>query len=131
MMNVQTRELYQDWVMRLSIGTVIAVVLLSWVNEISFFDIMVRAGVSFGVMYLLMIGILNLFEKAAPPKPQNSQSDLAPGRGGKIDFSVGENEPSAVQKQEVGFAGQIDHELSSGLMDSERQADVVRRMGWN
>jgi len=130
-MAVQKRELYQIWAMRLSLVTAVIVLLLSWINKVGFFDLMVRAGVSFGVIYLLMAGILNLFERTAPQKSQNSQPDLASDCGSNIDFSVGDDEPLGLQGQDAGFPGQIDRDLSSGLPDSERQAEIVRRMGWN
>jgi len=130
LMEVQNRERYQIWVMGLSTVTTIIVVLLSWVNEISLWNIIIRAGVSFGVIYLLMTGSLNLFERTAPHNPQDTQSDPASGRGGNIDFSVGDDELLSSQGNEAGFPGQIDRDLSSGLPDSEKQAEIVRRMGW-
>ena len=130
-MVVQIRELYQVWAKRLSIVTTIIVVLLSWINEIRFFNIIVRAGVSFGVIFLLMTGTIYLFERAAPQKPQDAQSDSDSGRGGNIDFSVGDDELLGSQGQDAGFPGQIDRDLSTGLPDSERQAEIVRRMGWD
>lgn len=129
-MIVQNKELYQVWVMRLSIVIAIIVVLLSWINGLRFFELIVRAGVSFGVMYSLMAGSLNLFEKTAPQEPQNNLPDLASGRGGNIDFSVGDDEYLGPQGQDA-VSGQIDRNLSSELPDSERQAEIVRRMGWD
>jgi len=129
-MALQNRELYKFWAMRLSIATMIIVILLSWLNELKFFDIMVRAGVSFGVMYLLMIGSLNLFERTAPQKLQDTQTEVESGRGGNIDFSVGDEELLGSPGQDPGLPGQIDRDLSSGLPNSERQAEIVKRMGW-
>lgn len=129
MMAVRNRELYQLWAMRLSIVTTVIVVMLSWINRLSLLNLMVRAGVSFGVMYLLMIGILNLFERTAPSETENRQPDLDSGYG-DIDFSVGDVELLGAQGHEAEFPGQIDRDLSSGLPDSKQQAEIVRRMGW-
>ena len=131
MMAVQNSELLQVWSMRLSLGTALIVVSLSWINGVSLIDLMVRAGVSFGVMYLLTAGILTLFERTAPQEPETEQlSSDDSGRGGVIDFSVGDDELQKPEVQDSKLPGQVDRDLSAGLPDSERQAEIVRRMGW-
>ena len=130
MMVVLNREQYQIWAMRFSIVTAIIVVLLSLINGIRFLNIIIRAGVSFGVIYCLITGSLELFERTAHQKPQDIQSDTTSDCGGNIDFSVGDDEPLSSQGNDAGFPGQVDRDLSSGLPDSEKQAEMVRRMGW-
>lgn len=134
-MAVQNNEMYQVWAIRLSIITTIVVVLLSWFNGLKVLDLIVRAGVSFGVMYLLTVGSLSLFERAAPQKPQTIEANLVSSRGGTIDFTVGDDEklesPGQDTEQATGLPGQIGSDLSSGLPGSERQAEIVRRMGWD
>jgi len=133
-MAVQNRELFQVWAMRISLVTTLIVVLLSWINGVRMVDLIVRGGVSFGVMYLLMAGILSLFERTAPPKPKKTQNESLSsdsGRGGVIDFSVGDDELLRPEEQDSKLPGQVDKDLSSGLPDSERQAEIVRRMGWD
>ncbi|AET70270.1 hypothetical protein Desor_4869 [Desulfosporosinus orientis DSM 765] len=129
-MGIPNRELYKVWSLRLSIFTSIMVVLLSILNEIGLLDILLRALISFGVMYLLLAGSLNLFERTAPPSPEESQPDSNSGFG-DIDFSVGEDEPLELQKMDLRSSGQIDRDLSLELPGSERQAEIVRRMGWD
>lgn len=136
-MAVQNNEVYQVWAMRLSIFTTIVVVLLSWINGLKVLDLIVRAGVSFGVMYLLTVGSLSLFERTAPQKPENIQTDLDPSCGGNIDFTLGDDDLAHSDDELLGspgqdtkFPGQIGRDLSSGLPGSERQAEIVRRMGW-
>lgn len=129
-MAVLNNEMYQEWAMRLSIITTIVVVLLSWLNGLKFLDLIVRAGVSFAVMYLLTVGSLSLFKRAAPEEPQTSEGDLDSSRGGTIDFTVGDDELLGSPGKDAGFPGQIGSDLSSGLPGSERQAEIVRRMGW-
>ncbi|ODA42500.1 hypothetical protein [Desulfosporosinus sp. BG] len=129
-MSVQHSEskLFQVWALRLAIITTFIVVLLSWLNGVRIFDLIVRAGVSFGVIYLLMVGTYSLFERTAPPKPEDEHSDS--GRGGFIDISVGDDQLHTSPVQDSRFPGQVDQDLSAGLPDSERQAEIVRRMGW-
>ncbi|TGE40236.1 hypothetical protein E4K67_03215 [Desulfosporosinus fructosivorans] len=125
------KEVYQKWVLILSLVTAIIVVFLSWINAVKTFELIVRAGVSFGVMYILMAGSLSLFERTALQEPQDSPLDSAAVYGGNIDFSVGDDQPLASEVQEERIAGQVDRDLSSGLPSSERQADIVRSMGWD
>ncbi|HEY8910318.1 MAG TPA: hypothetical protein VIM51_08565 [Desulfosporosinus sp.] len=127
----QNSELFQIWAMRLSSITTLIVVLLSWINGVRMVDLIVRAGVSFGVMYLLMAGILNLFERTASQTPDNNQKGSDSKRGGVIDFSVGDDEHQQSEVQDSKLPGQVDQDLSAGLPDSERQAEMVRRMGWD
>lgn len=130
-MDLGNRDLYQVWAMRLSIGTMTIVVLLSFLNQIQLFDVIIRAAVSFGVMYILTNGTITLFERTAPRKSQECEIDKDNGRGGNIDFSVGDDELQGSLEQDPQFPGQVDRDLSSGLPDSERQAEIVKRMGWS
>lgn len=132
----QNRVAYQIWAKRISLATTLIVVTLSWIKGVRLSSLLVRGGISFGVMYLLLAGILILFEKTAAQEPQNKrQSSVDAGRGGVIDFSVGEDEAGTdtlnPQIQPSNFPGQVDPNLSRGLPDSQQQAEVVRRMGWD
>ncbi|OLN33483.1 hypothetical protein [Desulfosporosinus metallidurans] len=129
-MTSQNSELVRVWAFRLSLGTTLIVVVLSWSNAVKLFDLVVRAGVSFGVMFLLLAGILSLFEKTALPVSQNGTSDSVSGRGSFIDVSVGEEDILGSQASDSGFPGQVDPSLSNGILDGEQQAEIVRRMGW-
>ncbi|HUS88718.1 MAG TPA: hypothetical protein VMW91_04980 [Desulfosporosinus sp.] len=130
-MAVQNSVVYQIWARRITLATTLIVVVLSWINAVRILDIIVRGGISFGVMYLLMAGILSLFEKTASQEPQNKQqSSSDAGRGGVIDFSVGDDELRP-QIQHSSFPGQVDPSLSKGLPGSKQQAEIVRRMGWD
>ncbi|TGE32809.1 hypothetical protein [Desulfosporosinus sp. Sb-LF] len=130
-MVVQNYEQFKTWAMRLSLVTMVLVTLLSVINKVKIFDIIVRAGVSFGVMYLLMVGILRLFERTAPQQLQKETTSSDIGRGSFIDFSVGDDTQQAPQGEDSQFPGQVDRDVSAGLPDSERQAEIVRRMGWD
>lgn len=129
-MAVQNSVEYQTWAMRLALVTTVIVVLLGWINAVKIQDLIVRAGVSFGVIYLLMAGSLSLFKLTAPQKPQNEQSGSDSGHGGCIDISVGGDELQTPPVQDTRFAGQVDPGLSEGIPDGEQQAEIVRRMGW-
>jgi hypothetical protein len=131
LMAVKNTEVFQVWALRLSLATTIIVVLLSWINAVRIFDLIVRAGISFGVMYLLTAGILSLFERTASAPPQESHSNAVSERGVLLDVAVGDDELLRSQVQDERFPpGQVDPRLSTGLPDSERQAEIVRRMGW-
>ena len=118
-MAVQNSVAYQIWARRLTLATTLIVVVLSWINAVRIPDIIVRGGISFGVMYLLMAGILSLFEKTASQKSQNKQqSSSDAGRGGVIDFSVGDDELRP-QIQDSSFPGQVDPNLSKVLPGSK------------
>jgi len=130
LMAVQNSVMFQLWAMRLSLATGLIVVLLSWLNGVGMVDLIIRAGVSFGVMYLLMAGFLSLFKRMASPELENEQPHSASECGGVIDFSVGDDELQKTQVQDSKLPGQVDQDLSAGLPDSERQAEIVRRMGW-
>ena len=139
-MSIQDSVVYQRWAMYMTLATSLIVVVLSWINGVKIAEIIIRGAVSFGIMYLLMAGILTLFEKTATQKPQNEQQPSSEsGRGGVIDFSVGEDELSELNElkpklqpelQPSSFAGQVDPSLSKGLPGSQ-QAEIVRRMGWD
>lgn len=129
-MAVPKKELLRIWSMRFSAGTAVIVVLLSWLNGVQIQGLMVRAGISFGVIFLLTFGTINLFDRMAPQEPQEEQLSSPTGRGDLIDFSVGEEELPKPQVPDEKFAGQVDRELFSGMPDSKRQAEILRRMGW-
>jgi len=129
-MVVQNRELFKVWALRLALFTTSIVLLLSWLNAVKIFDLIVRTGVSFGVMYFLMVGTLSLFERTGPQKLQDEHLGSDSGRGGVIDFSVGDDELQKPAGQDTKLAGQVDASLGEGIPDSERQAEIVRRMGW-
>ena len=129
-MTSQNNDRVRVWIFRISIGTTLIVVLLSWSNALKLFDLVVRAGVSFGVMFLLLAGISSLFEKTALPAFQKGTSDSGSERGSLIDFSVGEEDILRPQSSASGFPGQVDSSLGNGMLDGEQQAEIVRRMGW-
>lgn len=84
---------------------------------------------SFLLIYGLSYGSLYGFEKAASPNedlPENivSESEADEGRGAFLDVAVGQDEIDPP------LAGQVDADLSEGLPDEAKQADMVRRMGW-
>ena len=133
-MAARYKKLYRIWSLRLSLGTALIVLALSWINEIKFFDLILRAGVSFGLIYLLTMGTLSLFEKAAPAQADDSQEDSEAECGTAIDFSVGDAEDEVLLAslgQDHELPGQVNRDLKTGLPSSEKQAEIVKRMGWN
>lgn len=117
------------WAWRLALGTAIGVGILSWQMNAGFIRIVIRMILSFLLIYGLSYGSLYGFEKAAPPVEDLpeiifSEGAANEGRGAFLDVAVGEEE------MEFPLAGQVDADLSEGLPDAEKQADMVRRMGW-
>lgn len=129
-MTDQQNELFRMWAVRLCLVTTLIVVVLSWINEVKMLQLIIRAGVAYGVMYLLLVGALTLFDRTALEIPEKKPVDSEVGYGEVIDFSVGDDEALNNEGQKSQFAGQVDQSLSSGLPDSERKAEIVRRMGW-
>lgn len=131
-MAVDNIVVYQIWAMRITLTTTSIVVLLSWINEVRTVDIIVRGGTSFGIMFFLMAGIRSLFEKTASQEPLSSlQASKDDGRGGIVDFSVGDDEELKAEIHPSSYPGQVDPSLSTGLPGSKQQAEIVRRMGWD
>lgn len=132
-------KLVRVWALRLSLVTMIIVVVLSWINAVKLFDLLVRAVISFGLMFLLLAGSMILFEKTAILPISEELSDPVPERGGLVDFSVGDDETLASQTAESAesaeadstFPGQVDPSLNDRMPDSQKQAEIVRRMGWS
>ncbi|MDQ7096216.1 hypothetical protein REC12_21705 [Desulfosporosinus sp. PR] len=121
--------LFKIWILRVSLAIAAIVVLLSWVNGVRSFDLVVRTGLSFGILYLLLSAILMAFQKTSLPEPQAEETGSTPEPGGVIDFSVGD-ETLSLKSDAPLFPGQVDPSLSIGLEDGKRKADIVRRMGW-
>lgn len=143
-MATQNSEVYQIWAKRITLATTLIVVGLSWVNDVTILDLIIRGGISFGIMYSLMAGILSLFRNTASEvnkdylKSSAEEGTTDMGRGGVIDFSVGDEGSQPEIKPEfepeiksANFAGQVDPNLSKGLPGSAQQAEIGRRMGWN
>lgn len=101
---------------------------------------------SFLLMYGLSYGSLYGFEKAAPLSEEISEDisgiDEANGdRGVYLDVAVGQEEfePDALSPEDGGtsfkgsgspIAGQVAANLSEGISDTKKQAEMVQRMGW-
>ncbi|HZK53850.1 MAG TPA: hypothetical protein VFC84_06640 [Desulfosporosinus sp.] len=143
-METQNSEVYQIWAKRITLTTTLIVVGLSWLNDVTTLDLIIRGGISFGIMYSLMAGILSLFKNTASEKNRDYLKSSAEvgatdmGRGGVIDFSVGDEgaqleikPKSEPEFKPSNFAGQVDPNLSKGLPGSAQQAEIGRRMGWN
>lgn len=85
---------------------------------------------TFLLMYGLSYGSLYVFEKAAPPSEEDLTENSFIGevneaRGAFLDVAVGQEDMAPP------IAGQVDADLSEGLPDAEKQAEMVRRMGWD
>lgn len=143
------KEILSIWAWRLALGTTILVGILSWQTDVGFLWIIIRMILSFLFIYGLSYGSLYGFEKAAPPTEKIMEDIPGTGRvngtergiGALLDVAVGQEEmesdtPSpeegGVTLEQGGSsrAGQVDPDLSQGMPDAEKQAEMVRRMGW-
>lgn len=140
-MSPVNREKIHIWILRLSLLTAAIVALLSWISGILLSQVVLRAGVAFLVIYILVRGSFALFEKGAPVP--ETPALKASAQGTLLDIAVGDetisgNDTLSGDSAKSGgtsqgaknLPGQIEPSLSSGLPDSERQAEIVRRMGW-
>lgn len=116
-------ETLQIWSKRLSLLTAVIVGLLSWWGSVTLVRLVLRMCLSFGVIYGLTSVSLILF-RAGAKKPEPENNDL---KGWLVDISVGEGE---LKENMAGIPGQVER-LAAGLTDSEKQAEIVRSMGWS
>lgn len=133
------------WAWRLALGTGIAVGILSWLTGVDFLQSVIRMILSFLLMYGLSYGSLYGFEKTALPSEEIQENrpgdgEAGEGRGALIDVAVGQEEmeqdsdspedESETKESGSPLAGQVDAHLSEGMPDTDKQAEMVRRMGW-
>lgn len=136
-MSVPKTKSLEVWSLRLTLATACIVLGLSWLNGVRGLGLLLRGGISFGVMYFLSTGMRHLFEMTAPREAPKRSDATESGRGILLDVAVEADEAltlEAVGRSEMTggkFPGQVDRELTAGLPDSERQAEIVRRMGWS
>lgn len=124
-----SNETLRIWAWRLALATAIIVGILSWLTKVSFLWVMLRMIFTFLLMYGLSYASLYGFEKAASPSEDDLEKDsfegeVNEGRGAFLDVAVGQED------MDTPLAGQVDADLSEGLPNAEKQADMVRRMGW-
>lgn len=124
-MTTEVYETLKAWILRVSLAIACIIGLLSLLAGIKLISSVVRAGVTCLLFYLLLTAILTVFQKTALPEPEveTGAESVLNGRGGVIDFSVGDSEGSAERL----FPGQIDPDI---IGDGKHAAEVVRKMGW-
>ena len=140
------------WSKYLALVTAILICLLSWINGVTLGWIVVRAALTFLVIYSLTLGSIVLFLKTAYPDLDEAVPEQNIKQGTLIDISLGDDSVEQVEntykidqkpdlnenesvpgtgKIGVGTcAGQVDPALASGVVSHQQQADIVRRMGW-
>lgn len=134
------------WWFALGIASLVGI--LSWMTGVSFLWIIIRIIFSYLLMYGLSYGSLYVFKKNSI-LPNEDTLDSSRDKntnnlsGALLDVAVGQEDeewdmpPAAEQEmntipgQRVSMrAGQVNADLSQGMSDTEKQADMVRRMGW-
>lgn len=136
------------WAWRFALGTAVIIGILSWKTGVSFLRIMIRIIFSYLLMYGLSYGSLYGFKKTGILEKEdnaNSSEDIGVNHsaGAFLDVAVGQEDlerhipddkeqetNNSPGKSGTLRAGQLDADLSQGMPDTEKQADMVRRMGW-
>lgn len=141
-------ETLRVWAWRFALGIAFIVGILSWKTGVSFLWIMIRIIFSYLLMYGLSYGSLYVFKKNSILPNEDNLDSSRDGNtnnlsGALLDVAVGqedeqwdmppadEQEKNISQGKSVSLrAGQLNADLSQGMPDTEKQADMVRRMGW-
>lgn len=132
------------WAWRLALVVSLVVALLSVVSGVSFLQVVLRGILGFALIYGISVLSICLFEKTG--------FSSEPEVGALLDIAVGQEDelPSASLEQgedvaknaygQKGYSegglgqspipGQVNQELAQGLPNEEKQAEIVRRMGW-
>jgi len=132
------------WAWRLALVVSLVVALLSVVSGVSFFQGVLRGILGFALIYGMSVLSIYLFEKTG--------FSSEPEVGALLDIAVGQEDelPSVSMEQgedvakkpygQMGYSagglgqspipGQVNQELAQGLPSEEKQAEIVRRMGW-
>ncbi|MHB1650864.1 MAG: hypothetical protein ACYCVD_00110 [Desulfitobacteriaceae bacterium] len=142
-----SQEQVQVWAWRLSLLTAAVVGLLGWRGGVEFPWLILRMFMAFGLIYGLLLGSFFLFEKGGA----EAATGIPPGRGTWIDLAISDDTAAAGEldrgvngdrlgtdggrmslgsERAGGMPGQVKPGLATGLPDSEHQAEIVRRMGW-
>lgn len=109
------------WAWRLALLISVAVALLSFVSGVSFLQVVLRTILGFTLIYGMSELSIYLFEKTAlSPGP-------VPEVGAFLDIAVGQEDELPIQAP---LPGQVSQDLAQGLPSEEKQAEIVRRMGW-
>lgn len=141
-------ETLKVWAWRFALGTAVIIGILSWKTGVSFLQIMVRIIFTYLLMYVLSYGSLYGFNKTAI-LPKKDTADSLEERavnntsGAFLDVAVGQEDSqwdiprdteqekdNSPEKNSALIAGQLNADLSQGMPDTEKQAEMVRRMGW-
>lgn len=109
------------WAWRLALVISVVVSLLSVVSGVSFLQAVLRAILGFALIFGMSELSIYLFEETAlSPNP-------VPEVGALLDIAVGQEDELPIRAP---LPGQVSQELAQGLPNEEKQAEIVRRMGW-
>jgi hypothetical protein len=136
-------ETLHVWAWRLALVVSLVVALLSVVSGVSFLQVVLRAILGFAIIYGLSESSLYLFEKTSISEPKiGALLDIAVGQEGELSLDSPEqgedafgtsNGPTGYPSGRIGqspIPGQVNQELTQGLPREEKQAEIVRRIGW-
>lgn len=114
------------WAWRLAGAASLLVAVLTALAGRGLTATILRTGIAWILIYGLTWVSIKLFE----------QTDVRPAaepiKGSRLDIAVGLDDkvPAGAGGEANAFPGQVTPELAGGLGDAEKQAEIVRRMGW-
>lgn len=136
-------ETLHVWARRLALMVSLVVALLSVLSGVSFLRVVLRAILGFALIYGMIELSLYLFEKTSTSEPEvGALLDIAVGQEGELSSGSPEQGedtygtsygPTGYPTGRIGqspLPGQVNQELTQGIPSDEKQAEIVRRMGW-
>jgi hypothetical protein len=114
-------ETLRVWTWYLSLLAMGFVSLISYLGGFTFLHIVLRSILAFALIYGMSEISFYLFEKTSLPLDNEV--------GALLDIAVGQ-EDLLYNLGQTPLPGQVNKELAYGLPSAEKQAEIVRRMGW-
>lgn len=125
------------WAWRLAVAASLLVAVLTALAGRGLTATVIRTGIAWILIYALAWVSIKLFEQTdvrpAAEQIKGSRLDIAVGLDDQMPTAAGgEADAGAEIKGQTSdtFPGQVTPELAGGLGDAEKQAEIVRRMGW-
>ncbi|EHL04568.1 hypothetical protein HMPREF0322_04655 [Desulfitobacterium hafniense DP7] len=116
------------WYFALVVSAVLA--LISFYSGENFILVVLSAIIGFTLIYGICIASINIFEKTGIEREQiepGNLLDIAVGQEDNLNFGGEKPEEGQIPASR---AGQLNQEFAEGEPSVEKQAEIVRRMGW-
>ena len=136
-MSLRQKITIQGFFFRLGLIIALIVCIFSFYGGYGLVAVLVRTGLSFLFVFLLGKALTSIWQAVSPPPPPVEQP--ANKYQSTIDFLLGaeddgdDNGETTKDIDELGakgYPGQIASDMIDALQDASKQAEIVRRMGW-